>query len=58
MHHFLTFLDLVMRLLSADNASEDNKPDVDSITKQLEALTPVVRDIAINFKKSGSSSVE
>ncbi|XP_053694057.1 E3 UFM1-protein ligase 1 homolog [Sabethes cyaneus] len=53
-----TYHDAVLQLLSAESGTGDSKPAVDSISKQLEALTPVVKEIATNFKKLGVTSAE
>ncbi|XP_062545565.1 E3 UFM1-protein ligase 1 homolog [Armigeres subalbatus] len=53
-----TYHDLVLKLLGADNATNDGKLDVEVITKRLEEMTPKVKDIASNFKKSGITSAE
>ncbi|ETN65365.1 E3 UFM1-protein ligase 1 [Anopheles darlingi] len=56
---FNTYHDLVLKLLSTESATENgNKPGGEEIAKQLEELTPVVKDIATNFKKAGVTSVE
>ncbi|XP_055544355.1 E3 UFM1-protein ligase 1 homolog [Wyeomyia smithii] len=53
-----TYHDAVLKLLSAESATGDSKSNVDAITKQLEELTPVVKEIATNFKKLGVTSAE
>ncbi|XP_058819631.1 E3 UFM1-protein ligase 1 homolog [Topomyia yanbarensis] len=53
-----TYHDLVLKLLSAESTAENNKSNLDAITKQLEELTPIVKDIAVNFKKVGVTNAE
>lgn len=53
-----TYHDLVLKLLSVENASDDVKSDAEEVKQQLEKLTPVVKDIAGNFKKAGLTSAE
>lgn len=53
-----TYHDLVLKLLSAETTSDNDKPNVEEISKQLEKLTPTVKDIATNFKKAGVTSAE
>ncbi|XP_039433197.1 E3 UFM1-protein ligase 1 homolog [Culex pipiens pallens] len=53
-----TYHDLVLKLLSVENASDDSKADADEVKQQLEKLTPTVKDIAGNYKKAGLTSAE
>ncbi|XP_055598994.1 E3 UFM1-protein ligase 1 homolog [Uranotaenia lowii] len=46
-----TYHDLVLKLLSSENTS-------DEITKHLDALTPAVKEIAISYKKAGVTIAE
>uniref|UniRef100_A0A182LV14 E3 UFM1-protein ligase 1 homolog n=1 Tax=Anopheles culicifacies TaxID=139723 RepID=A0A182LV14_9DIPT len=56
---FTNYHDLVLKLLSTENASsEDSKANAEDIKKQLSELTPVVKSIAGNFKKAGVTAVE
>ncbi|XP_052865951.1 E3 UFM1-protein ligase 1 homolog [Anopheles cruzii] len=55
---FNTYHDLVLKLLSTESATDQGKANVEVITKQLEEMTPLVKDIAHNFKKSGVTTVE
>uniref|UniRef100_A0A182IMR2 E3 UFM1-protein ligase 1 homolog n=1 Tax=Anopheles atroparvus TaxID=41427 RepID=A0A182IMR2_ANOAO len=51
---FNTYHDLVLKLLGTESVSTDeSKAKAEEITKQLGELTPVVKDIAGNFKKAG-----
>ncbi|XP_058446223.1 E3 UFM1-protein ligase 1 homolog [Malaya genurostris] len=53
-----TYHDLVLKLLSAESTAYGSKLDVDDITKQLEDLTHIVKDIATDLKKVGVTSAE
>lgn len=53
-----TYHDLVLKLLSVENASDNSKADADEVRQQLEKLTPTVKDIAGNYKKVGLTSAE
>ncbi|KFB49638.1 AGAP007742-PA-like protein [Anopheles sinensis] len=56
---FNTYHDLVLKLLSTESSNgDDSKPNAEEITKQLGELTPVVKEIAGNFKKAGVTVVE
>lgn len=48
----------MLKLLSVENASDDSKADADEVKQQLEKLTPIVKDIAGNYKKAGLTSAE
>uniref|UniRef100_A0A182PCX5 E3 UFM1-protein ligase 1 homolog n=1 Tax=Anopheles epiroticus TaxID=199890 RepID=A0A182PCX5_9DIPT len=56
---FNNYHDLVLKLLSTESSnSEEAKANAEDIAKQLGELTPLVKSIAGNFKKSGVTPVE
>uniref|UniRef100_A0A182X1D8 E3 UFM1-protein ligase 1 homolog n=1 Tax=Anopheles quadriannulatus TaxID=34691 RepID=A0A182X1D8_ANOQN len=56
---FNNYHDLVLKLLSTESSTtEEAKANAEDITKQLGELTPVVKNIAGNFKKAGVTPVE